>query len=93
MQTSGTRRADSQTDGIVHSVDTLNRELAALAGGALVSFYLPPGCVISLRGERVKLRMVQPGDRVRVSHAEVRGSRVARTVEVQPGHPPAARSP
>jgi hypothetical protein len=82
-----------QIDGIVKSVDTVNRQLAALAGGARVNFDVPPGCVIALRGERVKLRMVQPDDRVRVAYAEVHGSLVARRLEVQPEHPPVAPSP
>ena len=49
---------------------------------------MPPGCVVVLRGEQVKLRMVQPGDRVRVTYAEERDSLVARVVEAQPGHLP-----
>jgi hypothetical protein len=88
MQTPRAYRAEIQTDGIVRAVDVVNRELSALAGGALVSFSVPPGCVVVLRGEQVKLRMVQPGDRVRVTYAEERGSLVARVVEAQPGHPP-----
>ncbi len=78
-----------QTDGIVHVVDTINRELTALIGETLVSFDVPPGSRVVLRGEPVKLRLVQPGDLVRVTYAEVRDSLVARVVEAQPGQPPA----
>ena len=92
MQTPGTCRPQMQSDGIVHGVDTVNRELAALVGGALVNFDVPPGCAVVLRGERVKLRMVQPGDRVRVTYASFRGSRVACAVEVQTGRPPSVLS-
>jgi hypothetical protein len=92
MMTQSTRRPDSQAHGIVRGVDTVSRELAALVGGAAVTIDVPPGCPVTLHGERVKLRMVQPGDSVRVTYAEVRGSLVARAVEVQPGQPPAPRS-
>jgi hypothetical protein len=82
-----------QTNGIVQSVDTVNRELAALVGGVMVNIDVPPCCAVVLRGERVKLRLVQPGDFVRVTYAEVRGALVARTVEVQPGYSSGGLSP
>ena len=53
-----------EAEAIVHSVDPVNRELGVVIVGSLVNIYLPPNCDIVLRGERVKLRMVQPGDRV-----------------------------
>ncbi len=93
MQTPGTCRPETQTDGLVREVDTVNRELTAVVGGELLTFDVPPDCVVVLRGERVKFRMVQPGDLLRVTYAEVRGSRVGRVVEVQAGPPPAGRSP
>lgn len=82
-----TGRAPLQVDGVVHGLDTVNRELTALVGGTLISFDVPPDCVVVLRGERVKLRLVQPGDRVRIAFAEIRSCRRARRVEVQTGHP------
>ena len=42
---------------------------------------------IDLHSERVKLRMVQPLDRIKIVHAEVRGLLVARSMEVQPRFP------
>jgi hypothetical protein len=77
-----------RADGIVRAVDPVNRELAALVGGAVVTFDVPPGCAVVLRGERVKLRLIQPGDQVRVTYAAVRGCLVARAVEVHTGHLP-----
>jgi hypothetical protein len=53
--------------------------------GTTVSFDVPPVCVITLRGERVKLRLIQPRDRVRVAYTESRGVRVAVAIDVQPG--------
>ena len=52
-----------------------------------VSLDVRPDCVITLRGERVKLRLIQPRDRVRVEYTEHPGARVADTIEVQPGGP------
>jgi hypothetical protein len=82
-----TSRAEIQRDGIVHAVDTVGRELSVLVGGAVVTFDVPPGCVVLLRGEPVKLRLIQPGDPVRVIYEEARGAAVARRVEVRIGRP------
>jgi hypothetical protein len=87
MQTPLTRRAESQTDGVVQRIDTVSRELTARVGTAVVTFDVPPDCPVVLRGERVKLRLVQPGDRVRVTYAPLRDALVARVVEVQGGCP------
>ena len=78
-----------EAEAVVHRVDPVNRELAALVEGILVTIYVPPGCEVVLRGERVKLRMVQPRDRVRVTYTERTDSLVAREIEVQPPYPPA----
>jgi hypothetical protein len=75
-----------EAEAVIHRVDPVNRELAALVEGVLVTIYVPPACDVILRGERIKLRMVQPRDRVRVAYTEVAGSLVARAIEVQPGH-------
>jgi hypothetical protein len=56
-------------------------------GGGTFSFDVRPGCVITLRGERVKLRMLQPRDRVRVTYTERQGARVADVVEVSTAGP------
>lgn len=89
MKTPGTCRAEIRTDGTVRAVDTVNRELSVAVGGSLVSFDVPPGCVVVLRGEPVELRLIQPGDLVRVTYGEVRGRPVARVVEARAGrqHP------
>jgi len=75
-----------ESDAVIHRVDSVNRELAALVGGVLVTIYVPPACDVVLRGERIKLRMVQPRDRVRVTYAEFANPIVASAIEVQPGH-------
>ena len=87
-QTQHTCRPTTQAEAIVHRVNAVDRELTVFVAGSLVSFYVPPGCPVILHGERVKLRMVQPRDRVRVTCSEQRGSLVAHAIEVQPGPPP-----
>jgi hypothetical protein len=76
-----------EIEAVVHKVDPINRELAALIEEGLVTIDVPTGCEVILRGERVKLRMVQPGDRVRVTYAEPADHLVAHEIEVQPSSP------
>lgn len=71
-------------EGDIRRIDPIGRELDVHAAGTAVSFDVPPGCPITLRGERVKLRLLQPRDRVRVSYTEAHGRRVADGIEVQP---------
>jgi hypothetical protein len=74
-----------QCAGVVHHVDTVNREMAVVAGRELRTFDVPVGCAITLHGERVRLRLVQPWDRVRVRYEE-RGPRaVALAVDAESG--------
>jgi len=70
--------------GMVHRVDTVNRELSVFVDGALRCFDVPVGCTVILHGEPVKLRMVLPRDRVRITHLNRGDLRIARTIEVQP---------
>ncbi len=70
--------------GVVHRIDTVNREVAVFVKGELLNFDVPVGCAVVLHGEPVKLRMVQPRDRVKITHTISGGLRVALTVEVQP---------
>jgi hypothetical protein len=79
----------SEAEAVVQRVDSINRELAALVDGVLVTIYVPPACDVMLRGERIKLRMVQPRDRVRVTYTPFANSMVASAIEVQPGRPSA----
>ncbi len=70
--------------GVVHRVDTVNREVAVFVDGELLTFDVPVGCEVVLHGEPVKLRMVQPQDRVKITHTRRGGLRVALMIEVQP---------
>ena len=86
----GTVRAD----GVVVTVDPVNRELTVRFADGLRQVDVPPGCPVTLRGERVRLRLVQARDHVRVTCIDGRNSRVAALIEVRSGSPapgPAAR--
>jgi hypothetical protein len=85
MQLSSNGRPIIRIDGFVRRVDPVRREVEVRAGDTTVSFDVRPDCVITLRGERVKLRLIQPQDRVRVAYTEAPGTLVATVVEVQPG--------
>ena len=76
-----------QSVGVVHRVDAINRELTVLVHGDLRTFDVPVDCAIALHGERVRFRMVQPRDRVRIRHTWRGGLLVAVAIEVQPHNP------
>src|SRR3954463_3539411 len=78
MRGRNSRESALEAEAVIHRVDPVNRELAALVEGVLVTIDVPPACEVILRGERIKLRMVQPRDRVRVAYGEVADSLVAR---------------
>lgn len=70
--------------GVVHRVDTINREVVVFVDGELLTFDVPVACTVILHSEPVKLRMVQPQDRVQITYIRHDGLRVARTIKVQP---------
>src|SRR5690349_19338859 len=74
-----------RADGAIVRVDTVNRELAIQFADGLLVIDVPPGCPVTLRGERVRFRMLQARDLVRVTYVELRGARVASAVEVRSG--------
>ena len=76
-----------RADGVVVHVDPVNRELAVRFADGPRVIDVPPGCPITLRGERVRLRLVQAGDHVRVTYVESRNSRMALAIDVQSGPP------
>jgi hypothetical protein len=80
-------RPTLQCEGVVRRVDLVGREVLVHVAGTPVSFDVRLGCVITLRGERVKLRLIQPRDRVRVAYTESQGARVADAIEVRTGGP------
>lgn len=74
--------AAAVNSGVVGHVDTINREMAVLIEGELLTFCVPVGCAVVLRGERVRLRMVQPRDRVTLTYVDHGELRMAQSIEV-----------
>ena len=74
----------SYARGVVHLVDIVQRELTILMDNGLEVFDVPVNCPIVLHGERIKLRMIQPRDQVRIRFAKDEETPMASYVEVQP---------
>lgn len=68
MPTPSTADAARDLTGRILRVDTVNRVLSLQADGRIVDVDLPPGCTVVLNGQPVRLRLVQPQDRVRVRY-------------------------
>ena len=67
----------SAHQGSVQRVDTVGREIIVLLPTGLAVFDVPCDCSILLRGEPVKLRVIQPGDQVQIAFSDRQGMRVA----------------
>jgi hypothetical protein len=87
MRIQNASRLPLLANGVVRRVDPVGREMDVHVAGTSVNFDVRPDCVITLRGERIKLRLVQPRDHVRVAFTECWGTRIADAIEVQPVGP------
>jgi hypothetical protein len=72
-----------QLEGTLTSVDLVNRVAAVQRGSRIVTFDVPPACEVLLRGERVKLRMLQPSDAVTIRYRGTAGRHVANVIEAR----------
>jgi hypothetical protein len=70
--------------GIVQRVDLVQREITVIVGTKRFQVDVPPQCLVMLRGERIKLRIIQPGDVVRISLVRRADRSAAQRVEVAP---------
>ena len=77
---SGCERAQ----GSVQRVDTVGREIIVLLPSGLAVFDVPCDCSILLRGEPVKLRVLQPSGQVQIAFCDRQGMLVAQLLDVQP---------
>jgi hypothetical protein len=87
MHVTGPSDGTVRADGVVVNVDSVNRELTVRFADGLRQIDVPPGCPVTLRGERVRFRLVQARDHVRVTYLGGRTSRVASAIEVRSGLP------
>jgi hypothetical protein len=68
--------------GILLEVDVPGRELKVFADGASQAFDVATDCPVYLHGERVRLRLLQPGDYAQVCYTHEAGAAVARSIRV-----------
>lgn len=73
-----------RVQGTVQRVDVVGRVITVLLPTGPAHFDVPGNCAIDLRGERVKFRMIQPGDQARITFTRHAGMLVAQALEVQP---------
>jgi hypothetical protein len=79
--TSPERTTRQEIDGIIRQVDAVNRDMTILDGNRHRHVDVPSDCSIVLNGEAVKLRLLQPGDPVRVTYVYRNDIRLARWIE------------
>lgn len=89
MLVSGVSTSPQVAEGTIQRIDLLGRTVAVLLPHGLRIFDVPPQCEIRLNGERVKFRLLQSGDRVRVPYFRKRGILAALTLEVTTRRPAA----
>lgn len=75
--------ADHRLRGIVERVDLVERELSVRLAAGHAQVHVPPGCPVLLRGEPVKLRLVQQGDDVVIALAKTHDRLAATLLLVQ----------
>lgn len=71
-----------RAEGTVQRLDTVGREIEVLLPTGLIVFDVACECAVRLRGEPIKLRVIQPGDRVQVTFIERQGSKIAQMLEI-----------
>lgn len=70
-------------EGMIQQVDLINRAVTVRQEHSARTFDVPPACVVRLNGERVKLRMLQQRDRVRVRYRSAPSGPVAQSIEAR----------
>lgn len=71
-----------RSSGVVQSIDDVNRAVTIVREPRPVRFDVPAACTILLRGEPVKLHMLQPQDQVRVTYVHENRGLKAQTIEI-----------
>ncbi len=87
MLVSGVSTSPMVAEGTIQRIDLVGRTVAVLLPHGLRIFDVPPRCEIRLNGERVKFRLLQSGDRVRIPYFRKRGILAALTLEVATRRP------
>src|SRR5436309_5362356 len=71
-----------EVEGIIQQVDPVGRELPVLVNGLPMNFYVPLDCNISVKRERVRMRLLQPDDHVCLIYSVEHGVTIARSIRV-----------
>ena len=62
-------------------IDLIDREVIVRQQSEPISYLISGNCEVLLNGERVKLRMLQPRDHVRIAYRRRKEGRVALSIE------------
>jgi len=81
MRAASTETAPDVAHGVVQRINLIEREVTVRQESGSVTYSVSPGCEVLLNGERVKLRMLQPRDRVRVAFRRRTDGKTALSVE------------
>jgi hypothetical protein len=81
LRSATTDTAPQVAYGVLQRVDLIDREVTVRQEGGVVNYSVSPGCEVLLNGERVKLRLLQPRDHVRVAYRPRAEGRAALSVE------------
>lgn len=77
-----------EIDGVIRHVDAVNRDMTVLVGETHELIDVPSDCSVVLNGETVKLRLLQPGDHVRVIYRYQNNVRTAQCINAGFGRSP-----
>lgn len=69
-------------EGFLEAVDLLNRCVTVRQDDSAWTYDVPTSCEVLLNGERVKLRLLQPRDRVSVTYCRRQGVPTALSLEI-----------
>jgi len=69
--------------GSIESIDLLSRELCICGESDRLSIYVPPACPISLNGDSVRMRLMQPGDAVEIVAQSTNSGWTAESIEIR----------
>jgi hypothetical protein len=83
MSVSATDTAPEVVHGILQRIDLINREVTLRTEQSSITFSVSADCEVLLNGERVKLRLLQPRDRARISYCSQEEGWAAASVEAR----------
>lgn len=81
LQSSTTGAELQIAQGTLLRIDLIVRELTMRQDNRLISYNIPPTCEVLLNDERVKLRLLQPRDHLRIAYCMQEDRRTALSIE------------